>query len=102
MEGERIRERLRASRGSHAFVIVVDEGEGRRQAHGVFGRSIVRRAEPAARRVQPRPPFPFRTFLLAALAVGASAYALVDHYMRPAPAPVEKEIPAPELVQVAP
>jgi hypothetical protein len=67
----------------------------------VFGKSFVRPPTPRARRPQPIPTLPWRTFALAALAVGGSIWGLIDHYTRkPPPARAPSEIPAPEVIQV--
>jgi hypothetical protein len=69
----------------------------------VFGKSIIRPPRPRARRLQPVPGLPWRSFALALLAVLGSVYALVRYYggrgQLPSPPPAQ-EIPAPDLVPV--
>jgi hypothetical protein len=81
--------------------VVDDTPAWRKAGRLVFGKSIVQRPKPRARRLTPLPPLPWRTFALAALGVLASLWALQRYYERrhlPPPPPVVREIPAPEVV----
>jgi hypothetical protein len=73
----------------------------------VFGKSVTDRPKPRARRIEPLPPLPLRTFALGFVAVVGCAYAIARHYTMHGASPVtnatserEREIPAPEIVPI--
>ena len=86
--GERHPRERAVHHGASVRIRIVDDTKARDHARRVvFGKSITRPPKGRPRHLEPVPPLPLRSVLIALLALLASAYALVRHYLPTKPSP---------------